>query len=336
MVTKLGREAGSAPVIPREKPLTIVLTGSTGYLGRRVLAQLLSNPQVEAIRCLVRNVSAARGSSSRASANSKIQLVQADLAQPNLGLSLEAFTAISEGASAIVHLAADRAVTEKYAKLRAANLHGVHEMTRLALLAGGVPLHFVSSGAVSDYSNGHALPPTDGTDGYVASKWAAETFLRNAAPLGVKAYVHRLLSLSGASAKMAEDHGLLGQLLRLTRRVGMRPDFSTFSGHVDVATADKLVGDLTASIFESVFGDENNLNRSSSVGDDVIVVEHAAKQRLPLEGFARVMEEKTFQRLPAKDCLAWLGGIRRAGFDRAVMGQQLVIRSRGAELVSRR
>ncbi|KAH6629889.1 hypothetical protein B0J18DRAFT_487773 [Chaetomium sp. MPI-SDFR-AT-0129] len=134
---------------------------------------------------------------------------------------------------------------------------------------------------------------------------------------------------------MAKDHRLLGQLVCVTRTVGVRPDFSTFSRHGDVAAADKLVGDVTANVFKSVFGDENNLNRSRSSSDVVIVVEHDAKQRLPLEGFARVMDEKTLQRLPVKDCLVWVGNIRPAGFHRAVMGQELVTQSRGCELVSR-
>ncbi|KAK4155866.1 polyketide synthase [Chaetomidium leptoderma] len=277
-------------------------------------------------------------------ASPKVKLVQADLSQPSLGLLPDDFAAVAETAAAVVHCAADRSFFETYEALQAVNVNSVKELARFALLAGGAPIHFVSSGAVAEYDG--AAPPTDGTDGYVASKWAAETFLRKVAPLGLRAYLHRPLPLPGITGKdttsttdgttatgeedwSAAARAVLEELVSITRQIGTRPDFSAIDGHVDVAPVERIVDDMAASIISSTAGDLG--------GDAVQVVRHVAQQRLPVEEFARLInEEEALRLLPTMDPLVWFGEAKRAGFGQFMTAQQLVISSLEGKLVTRR
>lgn len=337
-------------------PLKIILSGATGYLGRHLLARLVSDPRVGVVYCLVRNLAVVHEPGSPSSveetfASPKVKLVQADLSQPSLGLLADDdFDAVVEAVAAVVHCAADRSFFENYESLQAVNVNSVKELARFALLAGGAPLHFVSSGAVTEYEG--ATPPTDGTDGYVASKWAAETFLRKAAPLGLRSYLHRPLPLpsteetaDGTSATGQEDGSaaagaILDELVSITQQIGTRPDFSAIHGHVDVAPVERVVDDMAASIFSScavTTGDLGEMDPDGTNGDAVQVVRHVAQQRLPVEEFVRLIEkEEALRLLPTMDPLVWFGEAKRAGFGHFMTAQHLVISSREGKLVTRR
>ncbi len=314
--------------------VAILLSGATGYLGRHLLTRFVLDPRVDVVRCLVRNPSAVLGSTYPRSlqqifSSSKIELVQADLSQPNFGLRPDDFAALADEVAAVVHCAADRAFFENYHGLRAVNVNSVKELARIALLAGGVPLHFLSSGAVAKYDG--TAPPCDGTDGYVASKWAAETFLRRVAPLGLRAYLHRPQPLLVEDVKaIGHDDPVLEDMVRITREIGKRPDFSTLHGHVDLAPVERVVEDITAAIFSRPVGEADS-------DDAVKIVLHAAGQRLPAAEFLqRVDEEETLRRLPAVDPLAWFGEAKRAGFAQLMTAQDFVIASPEGRLASRR
>ncbi|KAH6629890.1 hypothetical protein B0J18DRAFT_462802 [Chaetomium sp. MPI-SDFR-AT-0129] len=143
---------------------------------------LLNCPYVETIRFFARSISTAHGFASRVFSNRKIRLIQANLAQFNLGFSSDAFTAILEGTLATAYLAADREFTETHDTLRAVNLHGVHGMamkwSAFLTLPVACPCTLSHPALWPNTATTARFLTTDGTDGYVASEWATESFLR--------------------------------------------------------------------------------------------------------------------------------------------------------------
>jgi hybrid polyketide synthase/nonribosomal peptide synthetase ACE1 len=328
-------------------PIKIILSGATGYLGRHLLARLVADPRIGVVTCLVRDVDAA-SSAHEAFASPKVQLIQADLSQPtpnnnNTQLS----DALAKDASAIVHCAANRSFFDNYASLRAINVSSVKQLAQLALSANNAPLHFVSSGATAKYEG--TAPPTDGSDGYVASKWAAEQVLRNAAAAhGLRAYLHRPLPLplpavtvvadgaekEGEQEETSATAALLDELVSITGRIGARPDLSVISGNVDVTPVEKVVEDMAVSIFTSC-----DVAVASEEGESEVVqvVKHEAQHRLPVEELARVVEgDEELRALPTMDTLVWFGEAKKVGFSQFMTAQGFVIGSGEVELAARR
>jgi hybrid polyketide synthase/nonribosomal peptide synthetase ACE1 len=333
-------------------PLKIIISGATGYLGRHLLARLVADPRIGVVTCLVRDVDAA-SSAHEAFASPKVQLIQADLSQPmpnnnndnNNNNNTQFSDALTKDASAIVHCAANRSFFDNYASLRAINVTSVKQLAQLALFANNAPLHFVSSGATAKYEG--TAPPTDGSDGYVASKWAAEQVLRNAAAAhGLRAYLHRPLPLPAATvvadgAEKEEEQeetsptaALLDELVSITRRIGARPDLSVISGNVDVTPVETVAEDMAVSIFASC-----GVAVASEEGESEVVqvVKHEAQHRLPVEELARVVEEdEELRALPTMDTLVWFGEAKKVGFSQFMTAQGFVIGSGEVELAARR
>ncbi|KAL1875163.1 putative Hybrid PKS-NRPS biosynthetic cluster [Diaporthe australafricana] len=326
---------GKANAGVRSDGLSIVLAGASGYLGRNLLARLIDAPEVSQVHCLARDVTSP-SLLSLADCSSKVTLATADLSQPNLGLSPEKYASLAEKAHIIINCAANRSFWDGYESLRQVNLEAVKELARLCLANGvggarPLALHQLSSGAVRVYDDGEdsdgsttkVQPPTDGTDGYVSSKWAAERFLQNlaasASPAGLdlQLYLHRPTSLpspttdSPSSSAIAQD--ALQELLRITRALGSRPDFTAVDGHVDVAPVADVVGDLVASIVGAA------ASGASSTGDQaaVRVLEHGARVRVYVETLAEaIASDPELAALPVMNPLYWFRDIKLAGSSR--------------------
>lgn len=211
---------GDAPIISSpltSPPRNIVLTGATGFLGQALLARFVADPSISRIDCI-----AVRNTSSRTlppifhtpAAAVKIRVFAGDLTAPNLGLTLEDATDIFTQADAIVHNAASVSFLKTYHSLRGPNVTGTRNVLSLAA-PRRIPIHFVSTAGVAHLAgtasvssvsiaqagSSETRPPTNGTDGYVASKWASEAILeRAAAAAGVPVWIHRPSSIMGEGA----------------------------------------------------------------------------------------------------------------------------------------
>ncbi|KNG88685.1 hypothetical protein ANOM_003106 [Aspergillus nomiae NRRL 13137] len=170
--------------------LTVVLTGATGFLGSRILQGLAASPHVGRIHAIA--VRSASGHQDRvlASTSSKVTTHYGDLAAPLLGLNPETFASLAEQADRIVHCGANRSFWDAYPVVRAENVHSTRTLIRLGQRRQ-VPLHFISSGQVTSIPMDET-PPFNGADGHLASKWASERLLTNAAErLGLPVCIHR-------------------------------------------------------------------------------------------------------------------------------------------------
>ena len=193
---------------PRTEKVEVLLTGSTGFLGGGILRALAKDDRVIRVHCVgVRR----KGLSDRKLAveSEKISIYYGDLWMPQLGLSEEDFWSLAEKVDVIVHNGADVSFLKRYETLRKPNLQSTKDLVVMAL-RHRIPFHFVSTGGIAHLTGLERLdevslegfpPPTDGSDGYVASKWASERCLENASQqLGLPVWIHRPTSITGEGA----------------------------------------------------------------------------------------------------------------------------------------
>ncbi|KAM7193012.1 hypothetical protein V8F33_008060 [Rhypophila sp. PSN 637] len=190
-------------------PKTILLTGSTGYLGSALLTALISNPSIAHVHCIaVRSQSSSRLVSSPCSP--KITLHPGDLSHPTLGLSPDSINALFSTIDMIIHNGADVSYLKTYATLRAPNVQSTKILATFAA-PRQIPIHYTSSGNTCSFAAAagiHPLrpvsvarppPPCTTILGYAASKWASEVFLEKLACAFAptwQVYIHRPSNIS--------------------------------------------------------------------------------------------------------------------------------------------
>ncbi|MCP9619405.1 SDR family oxidoreductase [Nocardia otitidiscaviarum] len=177
--------------------VSYIVTGGTGFLGRRVLAELLSRDSEAVIHALVREASVAklRELAENWGAQDRVFPLIGDLTAPGLGLQDEA-----PRADHIIHLGAVYDMTADEATAHAANVNGTQAVVDLAVELDAV-LHHVSSVAVAgdhrgkffedDFDLGQNL-----TSPYHRTKFAAEKLVRES---GARWRVYRPAIIVGDS-----------------------------------------------------------------------------------------------------------------------------------------
>lgn len=219
-----------ADVVPAgqvaERPRTYLLTGATGFLGRYVLRELLSQPDAEVL-CLIRaedDSSAERrlqqaldivGGIDRG-ARARAKALRGDLTEPGLGLPAGAYKEIARRADAIYHCAAEVNWVRSYKQLRRINVSGTIELLRLACSRRPKHFLFVSTLAVCFAPRGpiavdEQLDMSRWLDrmplGYAQSKCVAETLLREAAGRGLPVTIVRPGLLCGDTVTGTGNRG---------------------------------------------------------------------------------------------------------------------------------
>jgi amino acid adenylation domain-containing protein/thioester reductase-like protein len=195
----------------------ILLTGATGFLGSRVLSELLQQTDAK-IYCLVRaadadgalqrieeaidkfNVSMSRKNRER------IVAIAGDLSQPGAGVDADMWHFLGDNISAIYHSAACVNMVLPYADMRAANVEGARTMLKLACTGRRKTLHNASTLSVfvaTDRNSGKFLE-SDGLSkiktvygGYAQTKFAAEHMLSNVPAGSCDIFQYRFGLLTG-------------------------------------------------------------------------------------------------------------------------------------------
>lgn len=152
----------------------ILITGATGFIGSRIVRAFADMDSVSQVHC----VAVRSGGVGLECYSEKIIIHPGSLAAPRLGLRDSAFDELASQVDLIVHAGLSRSVLDSYQTLRAANFESTKSLVNLAALRR-IPIHFFSSGSLASLNEG--VPPTGGSLGYVASKWASEKYLSNAA-----------------------------------------------------------------------------------------------------------------------------------------------------------
>jgi len=222
----------------------VLVTGATGYLGRHLVRELLSEG-TDPLYCLARSAetgnAAARvmqalqaAGETRGSATGRLQVVDGDISAPCLDLSPQRYSAIAREVSTIIHCAADVSWSRSYARLRSSNVLPVSHLLRLA--CSGHIKHFVlvSSLAVC-YSSDPSLRTNESSDpslyisriplGYAQSKAVAERLVREAVTRGLSATIFRPALIAGhTSGGPANAADFVSWLVHGCIRLGYAPD----------------------------------------------------------------------------------------------------------------
>ncbi|MFF7633471.1 amino acid adenylation domain-containing protein [Kitasatospora sp. NPDC008050] len=221
----------------------LLLTGATGFLGAFLLRELLDRTGAD-IHCLVRaeDEAAAHRRIRRnlteyglwnEFSRRRIVPVPGDLARPLLGLGRERFDQLAHLVDAVYHNGAQVSAVDPYARLRAANVTGTQEVLRLAALGDPVPVHHISTAAVSVAADERSVAVPESrrlgahevmAGGYPESKWVAEELVWAAGERGLPVSVYRCGRVSGHTVSGAGSHrDVFWQLVRAMLVIGAVP-----------------------------------------------------------------------------------------------------------------
>ena len=249
----LGPNVQQVPVRSHSSHRTIVLTGSTGFLGNYILRLLVGDPGIDKIHCI-----AIRNSDKLAefADSEKVVSHNGDLSLPRCGLSEAEATSIFNSADAIIHNGADVSFLKTYSSLRAPNLCSTKELGKLAL-SRRIPFHFISTATVgklikTDFlvpeSLANSVPDPSFADGYAASKWASEVFLEKAnRQYGLPTFIHRPSSITG---DQAGESDIVSNVLKFSSTIKALPDSSRWSGYVDLVSLENAATGIVRSVLQ--------------------------------------------------------------------------------------
>ncbi|THH01178.1 hypothetical protein EW026_g1467 [Hermanssonia centrifuga] len=253
------------------RPLTVFLTGATGFLGAFILQDLLMREdRVKKVICLVRAPDDAKALERlRDSASgrgvwdekwvetSRVQAVKGDLDQPQFGLDSSTWDQVSGEADSIIHNGALVHWVYPYEKLRSANVLGTLTAVELASTNKPKLLVFVSSTSAVDTEhyvqlsdslsrepNGlGGVPESDDLEGarstlktgYGQSKWVSEKLLLEAGRRGLSGHIVRPGYVVGDSkSAVTNTDDFLWRLVKGCIQLGLVPDINNTVNMVPV------------------------------------------------------------------------------------------------------
>ncbi|HEY7433088.1 MAG TPA: amino acid adenylation domain-containing protein [Streptosporangiaceae bacterium] len=242
---------------------TILVTGPTGFVGSRLVHDLLAGPDLRVL-CLARAASDTEAAERVAAAlaerglwrpgfAARLEGYAGDLGQPGLGLDPAAWRHLASACDLVLHNGALVNLLFSYAAHRAANVLGTAELLRLAMTRRPVPLHYVSTlSAVQAQAMaaapaagplpeiGDPSPAAPPGRGYSRSKWVAERYLARARRAGATVTVLRLGEVLPSEQYVHPNPRALTHLLLAgIHRLGAAPDAAIRSDYtpVDYASA---------------------------------------------------------------------------------------------------
>jgi amino acid adenylation domain-containing protein/thioester reductase-like protein len=191
----------------------VMLTGSTGLVGRFLLARLLEDTEVT-LYCLIRGQSERQGISRlRATLSNwnlwrdeyerRIVAVPGDLRLPRLGIDEQTYDVMADTVDSIYHCATSMNHLETYAMAKPANVGGCRELLKLATHKRPMLINYISTLGVfsSVEGDGASIVKEDSpidherhssSQGYGASKWVGEKMFMIARERGIPCNIFRL------------------------------------------------------------------------------------------------------------------------------------------------
>ncbi|MEZ6044221.1 MAG: thioester reductase domain-containing protein [Planctomycetaceae bacterium] len=236
----------------------LLLTGATGFLGSRLLANLLAEFNGEIV-CLVRGFSDEIAQSRleaklieikkplNDSARSRLRVIAGDLTVGQLGMKASEYHKLTKEVDHVIHCAAEVNLLSSYERLRPANVSATLELALFVLTGKAKRFDFMSTLSVfvaSDKPRGMHLESDTLKEsrfihgGYAQSKWAAEILLRSIPELIASTRYFRLgLQTTDRNTQQSPTKDLLEWLVRGTVELGCYPELDE-SIRMDVTPVD--------------------------------------------------------------------------------------------------
>ena len=195
----------------------ILVTGTTGFVGAFLLAELLSTyPSKCKFICLVRGDSKANPYARIRETmqfyriwnddyQNRIIPLEGDLSKVRFGLETEAYESLANQIDVIYHCGAAVNFVMPYSRLYDTNVVGTREIIRLAAYKSTcIPIHYIStisvlSPDVNTEVSIDKISPERLIDGYSQSKWVAEKLINRAGQMGLPVVIYRLGSICAST-----------------------------------------------------------------------------------------------------------------------------------------
>lgn len=300
-------------------PHSIFLTGSTGFIGSHLLADLLQRTDA-VIYCLVRahtpeqarekidNTLHRYSIELREEEHSRIRPLAGDLAEPYFALEPSLYQQICRESDIVYHSASAVNFIQPYSWMKRDNVQGLREIIRFAAAGKLKPLILLST--ISVYSWGHihtgkeSMQESDDIDqnlpavitdiGYVRSKWVMEKIADLAASRGLPLMTFRLgYATTHSKTGVSADYQWWGRLVKTCLDSGTVPELQNL--REGLTTVDYMTNAIAwISRNPLALGHKFNLI-------------HEQENNLTLSEFFEILEDHlgfTFRRLTFTDWLA--------------------------------
>ncbi|GAS89814.1 short chain dehydrogenase [Mycolicibacterium brisbanense] len=228
-----------------------VVTGGTGFIGRRVVSEILARDAYAEVWVLVRRASLARFEQLAGEWGERAKPLVGDLTASDLGLTdadIADLGSGDDGISHVVHCAAIYDITVGEAEQQAANVEGTRAVIGLARRLDAT-LHHVSSIAVAgsypgvytedDFDVAQDLPTP-----YHQTKFEAELLVRSSPGLRYRVYRPAVVvgdSTTGEMDKVDGPYYFFGVLARLAALPRFTPVMLPDSGRTNIVPVDYVV-----------------------------------------------------------------------------------------------
>lgn len=302
--------------------LEIVLTGATGFLGGQLLRRLLQAPEVHKVHCVAVPSDEQHLLEHLRQFDAKIAHYIGNLAAPDLGLGATDRAHLEEVADVIVHAGAMGHCLNTYSTLSGPNLASTQALSSLAFARSPpIPFAFVSSNRVvlltastspAPGSVAAFPPPTDGAEGYTASKWASEVFLENVATALAQTQswnisIHRPCVLV---SEQAPNSDALNSILRFSVAMRCVPSLpeDRARGYLDFGQVDKVVEEMAADVLKLV-------GERQVVSPTIAYKHHSGGVKVPIHEFRAHMESVYGGQFDSVDLSEWIARAVDAGMD---------------------
>ncbi|KAA8649476.1 putative Nonribosomal peptide synthetase [Aspergillus tanneri] len=298
--------------------IEVCLTGSTGFLGSALLRHFVADSRVSRIHCIaIRHSNNSCTSRTLAIMSDKIVQYAGDLRAPRLGVDLESWKTLAAKVDVIIHNGADVSFLKSYQSLQKANVQSTRELACIAFRRQ-IPLHFVSTGGVSQLARVESLPPrsvanfrppVDGSNGYVASKWASEAYLEEcAARFHLPCTIHRPSNIVGDGVPSTD---LIQTIFQISVKIRAVPTTENWTGYFDFVAVEDVAAKICQEVFCSL--DESKKSTDGATPKQPQIFHHCGDEKIPVGGIQKYLEDQNGLSLRTVDVDSWLDAARNAG-----------------------
>ncbi|KAK1140467.1 putative Hybrid PKS-NRPS biosynthetic cluster [Aspergillus melleus] len=321
--------------------LRVLYTGATGHSAKFVLRRMVEDSRISKIYCVaVRPLEKDSGPRKLAIQSDKIIQFEGNLLDERFGLTEDLIEFFAENVDVIFHSAANRSFWDNYQVMKQVNVLPVHTLVRLAV-PRRIPIHFMSSAAVhlfsgrddEDYPETRAVhsPPTDGTHGYLATKWAAEKILENASSIyNFPVYVHRPAPV-GQVERLSKTT-VFAEFMVFAQALRLNIPRNSIQGSIDLLDLSRLAEDLLESLIRSTDDkDYSNLVR---------YIHHRADMKLHLGEWQEYVDghlaELDIDETETHNATQWIAKAKEIGFPYMLAAQNFDMTGESALPITQR
>ncbi|KAF1993364.1 hypothetical protein P154DRAFT_450422 [Amniculicola lignicola CBS 123094] len=300
----------------------VLLTGAHAFHGAEILRVLVKDSSIKRIHC----IAIPKTTIKSIAQGPKIICYQGHLQDESLGLSSDDLKYLQPRIDTIVHAGSVGHCLNNYSSLRIPNLGSLRFLVHFAL-PRHIPIHFISSNRVALLSGKNIVPPssvssqhppTDGSEGFTASKWAGEHLIESVAQqTGLSATVHRPCAIIGPNAPREDA---LNALLRFSVVQKAVPRFTNLAGFLDFAPAESVATSIAQLVIRSPGQDTTNTKstvHSAPIphAPSCIIVHHSSGVKTPIADFGTRMQALYGSAFAQLDMQAWIANAVEEGMD---------------------